>query len=267
MFEPGESFNLNLSGATNATISDSQGVGTITNDDSQPTITINDVTVNEGNTGTSQATFTVMLSNSSSQTVTVNYATSDGTATAGVQYVATNGTLSFTPGQTSLPVNVTINSDELNEALATFNVNLSAPSDATVDDNQGVGTIQDDDAPVLATETNSQRAIALDEVLSVRDPFAVTNPNYFGSDQRTRVALFATNVQFTAGLLVTATAVDTQMTNHVLQVEFVGPMADAPELTQVVVRLPDGITIAQDLQVTITVRGKTSNVVLVGVKP
>ncbi len=266
MLEPNESFNVNLSGAVNASIADNQGVGTINNDDAQPSISINDVSVNEGNTATSTASFTVSLSNPSSQTITVNFATANNTATAGIHYVATNGTVTFAPGQVSQPVNVTINGDVLNEALSvTFNVNLSTPTNATISDNQGVGTIVDDDAPALATEQNSQRAIALDLVTFVRDPFLVTNPFYFGADHRTRIILFATNL--TGSPTITARAVDSMLTNYNLPVEFVSPLAGAAGVTQIVVRLPDGILVAGDLQVTITANGQTSNVVLVGVKP
>jgi glucose/arabinose dehydrogenase len=266
-FEPNQAFNVNLSGATNATIADNQGVGTITNDDTQPTISINDVSVTEGTIVTAFAGFTVALSNASSQTITVNYATADGTATAGSDYVATNGTLTFTPGQTSLTLGVAVNSDLRNEPDVAFNLNLSAATNATIADNQGVGTILDEDAPILATEENSQRALALDLVTFVRDPFAVTNSHYFGADKRTRIVLFATNLKLTPGLVVTAQAVDSQQMSHVLPVEFVGSLPAFLEFTQVVVKLPDGIVNAGDLQVSITVRGRTSDSVLVGVTP
>lgn len=267
-FEPNEAFNVNLSGATNATIADAQGAGSITNDDAQPTISIDDVTVSEGNGASTSAGFTVSLSNASSQTITVNYATADDTATAGIDYVAASGTLTFTPDQTSQPLSVTVNSDLLNDAPSlTFNVNLTAPTNATIADNQGVGTILDDDPPILATEQNSQRAIALDAVTFVRDPFAVTNLHYFGADKRTRIILFATNLSPASGLVVTAQAVDSQQVNYNLPVEYVGSMPAFLGFTQVVVKLPDGITNAGDLQVTITVRGRTSNSVLIGVTP
>jgi glucose/arabinose dehydrogenase len=145
-FEPTETFNVTLSVPANATIADNLGVGTITNDDGQPTISINDVAVTEGNGGTSTATFTVSLSNASSQAITVNYATTNGTATAGSDYVTAGGTVTFTPGQSTQPVAVTINGDVLNEANETFNVNLSSPSNATIADNLAVGTINNDDA-------------------------------------------------------------------------------------------------------------------------
>ena len=68
-------------------------------------------------------------------------------------------------------------------------------------------------------------------------------------------------------LVVTASAVDSQQTNFVLPVEFVGSLPTFLGSTQIVVKLPDGIVNAGDLQVTITVRGRTSNTVLVGVTP
>lgn len=265
-FEPDESFFLNLSNATNATIDDNQGIGAITNDDAQPSISIADVSVNEGNTATSTASFTVSLSNASTQTITVNFATANNTATAGVHYVAGSGQLTIAPGQVFQLVNVTINGDLLNEPLSvSFNVNLSSPTNATISDNQAVGTILDDDAPALATEQNSQRAIALDAVTFLRDPFPITNPFYFGTERRTRIMLVATNL--TGIPSITAQAVDSMLANHDLTVEFVGPLPGVPEFTQLVVKLPDGIMAAGDLQVTIRAHGQTSNVVLVGVRP
>ncbi|MCU0116599.1 hypothetical protein N8H09_17700 [Curtobacterium flaccumfaciens] len=74
---------------------------TIVNDDAVPSLSINDIGVNEGNSGTTTANFTVSLSAASGQTVSVNYATADGTATAGSDYVARSGTLTFAPGTTA----------------------------------------------------------------------------------------------------------------------------------------------------------------------
>lgn len=266
-FESNETFNVNLSSPGNATISDNQGSGTITNDDTQPTIAINDISINEGNSGTTNAEFTVSLSNASSQTITVNFATANDTATAGNDYMNTTGTVTFTPGQTLRPINVGIHGDVFNEDTVAFRVNLSSPTNATISDAQGVGTIIDDDAPLLASEANSQRAIALDSVFFLRDPFLIDNDVFLGSDERTRVALFATNLELKDGLVITAQAVDSQQVTHQLPVEFVGGLPTFIGFTQIVVKLPDGIVVAGDLQVTITVRGKTSNVALVGVKP
>ncbi|MBI3411311.1 MAG: Ig-like domain repeat protein [Planctomycetes bacterium] len=112
-----------------------------------PSLSINDVSVTEGNSGTKTVTFTVTLSPSSANTVTVNYATADGTATAGSDYVAKSGTLSFSPGITSQTFTVTINGDTLDELDETFFVNLSgATGGAAIADAQGQGTIIDNDS-------------------------------------------------------------------------------------------------------------------------
>ncbi|MEH2264703.1 Calx-beta domain-containing protein [Nostoc sp.] len=146
-FETNEAFAVNLSGATNATITDSLGVATIINDDSQPTISISDVSVTEGNTGTTtNANFTISLSNTSSEQVTVNYNTSDGTAqVADSDYNYASGTIIFAPGETSKTLGVGVIGDNKTEANETFYVNLLGATNATVTDSLGVGTIIDDD--------------------------------------------------------------------------------------------------------------------------
>jgi len=148
-FEANESFVVNLTSPTNATLGDGQGQGTILNDDLQPSISINDVSQSEGNSGTTNATFTVSLSAASGQTATVNFATADGTATAPSDYQSTSGTLTFNPGEVSKPITVQVNGDTVNEPAETFLVNLSGAANATIADNQGVGTITNDDATTV----------------------------------------------------------------------------------------------------------------------
>jgi hypothetical protein len=110
-----------------------------------PSVSINDVSLNEGNTGTTNFTFNVTLSAASSQTITVGFATADGTATAGSDYVANSGTVTFNPNVTSQPITVLVNGDTTVEPNETFFVNLSNPTNATIADNQGLGTIVNDD--------------------------------------------------------------------------------------------------------------------------
>ncbi|MBI1900168.1 MAG: S8 family serine peptidase, partial [Planctomycetia bacterium] len=119
---------------------------------SLPRISINDVSVLEGNSGTVDAVFTVTLSAASSDFVTVDYATANGTATAGSDYEAAVGTVTFVPGETSQTVAVTVNGDTTPEPNETFFVNLSNPSGATLLDGQGVGTIRNDDLPSLSID-------------------------------------------------------------------------------------------------------------------
>ena len=162
-FESNETFVVNLSGAGNATIADTQGQGTITNDDAAPSLTIDDVTVTEGNAGTVNAVFTVSLSNTTDQTVTVNYATADEIATTGNgDYEAASGTLTIPAKTASGTITVVVNGDVRNESNETFLVNLSNPTNASIADAQGQGTITNDDAvpsltinDVTVTEGNS----------------------------------------------------------------------------------------------------------------
>jgi hypothetical protein len=143
-----ETFSVTLSAPVNATIADGSATGTINDNDSAPAISIADVTVMED---AGSASFTVSLSNPSVSTVMVDFATADGTALAGSDYDATSGTLTFAPGDTSETVTVTITDDAVNEAAEGFTVDLSAPTNATLADATGDGTITDDDAaPTLS---------------------------------------------------------------------------------------------------------------------
>ncbi len=146
MDESNETFFVNLSNASNGVILDSQGQGTITDNDPPPSLSINDVSVIEGDSGTTTATFTVTLSAVSGLIVTASYATADNTAIAGSDYESNSGTLTFIPGDTSKTIAVAVNGDTAFEPNETFFVNLSGPSNATITDNQGLGTIRNDDA-------------------------------------------------------------------------------------------------------------------------
>ena len=151
--EANETYFLNLTNAANATIADGQGLGTITNDDGAPSLSVNDVTVTEGNSGTTSATFTVTLAPASGQNVSVGYSTADGTATAPADYAATSGTLTFAPGQTTRTATVQVVGDTLDELDETFTVNLSDAVNAAIADGTGLGTILDDD-PLPALSIN-----------------------------------------------------------------------------------------------------------------
>jgi hypothetical protein len=111
----------------------------------EPRISIGDVTLVEGNAGTKSFIFTVSLSDTANERVTVNYATADGTAQAGKDYVATSETLTFDPGQTSKTIAVLVTGDRVPEPDETFFVNLSNPTNGTIADGQSVGTIVDDE--------------------------------------------------------------------------------------------------------------------------
>jgi len=142
-----ETFVLDLRNSTNASIDDAQGQGTILNDDPLPALSIEDVSVTEGNTGAVEAIFSVTLSSQSGQTVTVNYAPADETATdnPGQDYEGDSGILNFAPGETDSEVIVQVNGDTDAESDETFFVNLTSQTNSTLADAQGIGTIVDDD--------------------------------------------------------------------------------------------------------------------------
>ncbi len=110
-----------------------------------PNISIGNVSLNEGNSGTTAFNFTVGLSTASSQIVTVNYATADGTATAPTDYQAASGTLTFAPGEISKTITVSVNGDTTIEPTETFTVNLSGAVNSTILGGTGTGTIITDD--------------------------------------------------------------------------------------------------------------------------
>ena len=114
-----------------------------------PTLSINDVALAEGNSGTQTLTFTVTRTGATASATTFNFATADNTATvANADYVATSGSGSIPGGGASgtTTINVTINGDAVFEPNETFFVNISSPTNATIIKAQGIGTINNDDA-------------------------------------------------------------------------------------------------------------------------
>ena len=145
-FEPSETLTLGLSNPTGATIGGSGDGHDL--DDDDVSISIADATVTEGNSGTANAVFAVTLGAASPNTVTVDYATFDGSATAPDDYATTSGTLTFTPGQTAKQILVPVNGDTTVEANEIFTVNLTNPSNASIAGTGiGTGTITNDDSP------------------------------------------------------------------------------------------------------------------------
>jgi len=116
--------------------------------------------------------------------------------------------------------------------------------------------------PVLLTEEDSDRALALDSVTLLRGPFRLANEHNFSADKRTRVTLFARNVDLLPGessSIVTVQAEDSQHVVHELTVESVARTKNYNWMTQVVVRLPDELAGAGDVLVSLKVRGVETN--------
>jgi hypothetical protein len=166
--ESNETFSVNLSNPVGGTISDAQGIGTITNDDTASSLSIGDVSISEGNSGTKVATFTVTLDKAAATAVTYDITTNtNGTATSETDYVPSGlASQSIPVGQTSKTFAVTIIGDTAIEGNETFGVDVSNVVGATVGDGSALGTITNDDAPtmsiadVLITEGNSGTQLA-----------------------------------------------------------------------------------------------------------
>lgn len=146
--EGNEAFTIRLANAAGATIADGSAAGTLTNDDTAPTLpalSVGDVAMREGDSGTAELMFIVTLDKAATGPVTVNYATANGTATAGSDYAALTGTLTFAAGETSKMVHVVVNGDTAVEANEAFSLTLSNATGATIADAAAVGQITDDD--------------------------------------------------------------------------------------------------------------------------
>ncbi len=203
MDEPDETVLVALSNPTNATVSSTvgTGTGTITDDDAAPVLSINSPSVTEGNSGTTNLTFTVSLGAASGQQVTVNYADAGtGTATSGTDYTAITGaTLTFAAGQTSKTFDVSVTGDGMDEPDETVLVALSNPTNATVSSTAGTGTgtITDDDATPTVTLALSRSAI--DESGTANSATVTASLNHASSAQTTVTVSAAPGTNTAAG--------------------------------------------------------------------
>ena len=204
--EPSESFQIFLQDQSNAFFIDSVGLGTILND--AAALSINDLSVGEGDSGQTAFNFTVGIPFPTVNPVSVNYATADGTAAAGPDYTAASGALGFAPGETTKTVTVNVNGDTANEPNETFFVNLSSATNATISDSQGQGTIANDDTPTLRF---SQASYPVGEsahfvtvtVTRTGDPTSPAGVDFATSDgtatERRDYTAFSGSLQFGAG--------------------------------------------------------------------
>jgi aryl-phospho-beta-D-glucosidase BglC (GH1 family) len=193
-YEANETLTVSLSNPSGATLAHGTATGTILNDDAPPSVSISNASFTEGSTASpGHGSFTVSLSSASGLPVTVHYATQDGTAVAGKDYVGQSGTLTFAPGQTQQTIQVAGTGDTL-AATESFNVVLSSPSGATIAQGIGAGTIQA--APptlsinnTTAVEGGSSSGGALSGLLSTvgnqivnsaGQPVEIAGVNWFG---------------------------------------------------------------------------------------
>ena len=207
--EDNEAFHVAISGATGATVGDSDALGTILDNDLS-SLSVNDITVAEGNSGTAVATFTVSMTTPNSRTVTVDYFTANFNALAPADYAPATGTLTFTPGTVTQSVTVAVAGDVLDELQESFSFNLAAAVNAAIARSKGSSTIVDDDEPPTVSIsdlslTEGNRNTGGDLTLTLSAPSGQTVRVQFttadgtavaGSDYQTRFG----DVQFLPGV-------------------------------------------------------------------
>ncbi len=235
----------------------------------------------EGNTGTStEAVFNVILSAATSQSVGVNYATSNGTASGGVacgntgvDFESKSGTITFQPGTVTATVTVKVCGDTSAEANEFFFVVLSNPSNASLGFGSGVGRINNDDVLGLILEESGpvvSQAVVLSE-LFLRDPLTLTIPDFITPDRidrRNRVIFLASNLQLNPGEASTAVVVRFIGSNNQQVDVQADDVRSVPgfDFTQVMVKLP-GTLPPGTCTVTIRAHGRVSNIGTIRIAP
>ena len=180
-------------------------------EDDTPTLLIADAVASEGD---GDMAFVVRLSVPSSQTVTVEYATVDGTALAGTDYEEMNGTLIFSALETEQTIRVPITDDDLDEAAETFTIALSNASNATVEDGEVTGVIADNDLPVVSVTADAEtvkegEAVAFtltrigDLIVPLTVPVDITERGAFLADGTPTEVTFAADAATTTLLVAT----------------------------------------------------------------
>ncbi len=184
--EDAESFRITLRSPLNALLHDGEALGNIIDDDPVPSISVADASAPEGNSSFHAVAFNVTLSAPSTKPITVQFATTPGTATDTGDFFQTAGTLEFGAGQTTKTVQVGIRADNTHEPDETFTLTLSNPTNSTVGDGAALGTILNDDpVPTLSILNSSAGEAVSGGVITAR--VRLSNPTH-----RTVTVAFAT---------------------------------------------------------------------------
>ncbi|HEY6805455.1 MAG TPA: Calx-beta domain-containing protein [Pyrinomonadaceae bacterium] len=147
VYEGNETFDLLLQNPTGAALVDNTGTATIVDNEPVPSLSVNDITIAEGDSGTTNAVFTVTLSGPSAFQSGFSFSLANGTATAQEDFSSVSGGDFIFPGLTSKTITVPIIGDTITEGNETFFINLANPTNSTIADSQGVATIVDNDGP------------------------------------------------------------------------------------------------------------------------
>jgi len=167
-----------------------------------------DASMIEGNSGTFPVAVTVTLSGAHSNGVTVNYSTANGTATAGSDYKAVSGTLTFGKNETSKTILVPVIGDRLTEPDETFFVNLQNAKGATIANGTSVVTIQDDEALINIMDVYNQGHASFTFTVSLYTVYGQAVTVHFATADGTMIA--GVDYVATSGTLTFAPGVTTQ---------------------------------------------------------
>ncbi len=265
-----ETVEVRLTSPVNADLfSGGVGSGNIIDNEPNVTVSISDVSVYEGNSGSAFAVFTVTASGPHEKFMGVVYATANGTASAPSDYVAANASVLFLPGQLEKTFTITVNGDNETEPNETFLVNLTISNAAAIVRGQATGTILNDErtTPLQLVFDESGpdliQAGALDSMLLLRDPFPVVNVFNLmnpGPDRNTRVHLYVRNLQLGPGetaASVVVRLVDSNNLSYDVPAEGVLPV-QGTDVTQVTFRLPNGLPVGKCI-VEVRAQGRSSN--------
>ena len=226
--EPDRSMTMLLSDPKNAVLADGSGTGIIIDDDPKPQILINDSAAVPNN-GKSSVTFNVSLTEISGQTIQIDYSTLNGTALAGRDYTATNGTLVFAPGQTNQSIVVTV-LDTAIQGTRFFSVILANAVNVDIGDGEGIGSIIGNVPPeirisdVRVKEGNSGLSNAVFPVALSRSRSQFVSVDYYTTNG---TAIAGGDYLETHGTLV----FNAEVTNGTIKVPIIGNLLNEPEKT------------------------------------
>lgn len=280
--EPNETVILTVTSDANYVVgSQNAATGTITDDDGIPTIQITNFTAPEPPSGSTSFVFTVSLTNPSSSSVTVNYATDTTGATAtgggscggGIDFFNIPSTqLVFLAGETSKQIHVTVCTDSDLEPDETFFVNLSGNSpNSNLGVAKGTGTITPQTPAIFTEAGNGTVAAVVDSVTFARGPFRlITNTNLTPTDPATRIIIFTSNLGMTNANLASG-ILSVRFNGAAIplaDIEHVGPVTGVPGLNAsfIIVKLPASLPTGPN---TLTVRmgGAESNATTLSIIP
>ena len=219
--EESETFAVELHAAMNATLRTARGVGTIVDDDGEPSLSVADATAAERD---GEIVFRVLLSPVSGRTVTVDWTALANTALAGSDYAANSaGTLTFTPGEDGKEIRIALVDDEQQETEESFYLELRNESNAALSTARGTGTIADADLPRVTIAASATGIAEFDEVL-----FTVTRVNHRAIPLTVRLEI-SQDGDFLAGGEPEQVSFEADQSAVTFEVGTVGDLFDEPD--------------------------------------